>query len=158
MKMLWLASEGRGYAFAAVADVLATTAWTAVLSATIIGFIACYLIAFGVVAMVVPSRASRYLLSFASSWRIHVLELAIRFVAGVAFVGYAQHMRYPSVLHALGWILIITTLGLAVLPWRWHQRFAQRSVPGALRFLRPMGVVAAGAGIVLMWALAPAFM
>lgn len=126
------------------------------LAGAVVGLTAGYLLIFGILAMFVPSRASRYLLGFASSWNVHVLELTIRFVAGMAFVWNAHRMKYSGVFYAFGWILIITTLGLALFPWRWHQRFAERFVPGALRFLRPMGLAAASAGIAVAWALATA--
>jgi hypothetical protein len=49
-------------------------------------------------------------------------------------------------------VLVATTLVLAVLPFRWHQRFAQRSVPQALRFLPLLGLASALLGGGLMWA------
>ena len=126
---------------------------TDLLAGAVVGLTAGYLLLFGILATFVPARAARYLLGFARSWRMHVLELTIRLVAGMAFVWNAHRMMYSGVFHAFGWILIVTTLGLAVLPWRWHQRFAERSVPRALRFLRPMGLAAASAGIAVAWAL-----
>jgi uncharacterized protein YjeT (DUF2065 family) len=117
---------------------------------------ALYLLGFGVLAVAVPARASQYLHGFASSLRLHVLELIARLAVGVAFVGYASHMQFGSVFYTVGVILVVTTLGLAVLPWRWHRRFAQVSVPAAVHHLPLLGIVSIAAGIVVCWAVARA--
>jgi uncharacterized protein YjeT (DUF2065 family) len=127
------------------------------LAGALVVLAALYLLGFGVLAVVVPARASRYLYGFAGSIRLHVLELIARLVAGVAFVGYASHMKFGGAFHTFGLILIITTLGLAVLPWRWHQRFAQYSVPAAARCLPCPGILSIAAGALVCWAVASAF-
>jgi hypothetical protein len=86
--------------------------------------------------------------------RWHVLELIARFVVGAAFVGYAAHMKFGGAFHTFGWIVVITTLALAVLPWRWHQRFALASVPIAVRFLPVIAMVSVAAGAFVIWAVA----
>jgi uncharacterized protein YjeT (DUF2065 family) len=117
---------------------------------------ALYLLGFGVLAVVVPARASGYLQGFASSMRLHVLELIARFAVGAAFVGNASHMQFSGTFHIVGWVLVATTLALAVLPWHWHQRFAQASVPAAVRYLPFMGIVSIAAGAFVCWAVAKA--
>lgn len=113
-----------------------------------------YLLGLGAAAIVVPARATGYLQAFASSLRVHVIELVARFVVGAALVGYASHMRFGAAFHTFGWVLVITTLGLAVLPWRWHQRFARASVPAALRYPRVIGSASVAAGAFVVWAVA----
>jgi hypothetical protein len=58
-------------------------------------------------------------------------------------------MATPTLFAALGWVLIGTSLALALLPWRWHARIAQRSVAMATRFTLPLGLasIAMGAGL-----------
>lgn len=111
-----------------------------------------YLMALGSTALVAPSRASHFLLGFASSPLKHYLELAIRFLVGGAFVLAAPQLRFPGVFGFIGWILVATTVGLLIFPWRWHHRFARRVVPVALRFLPAIGVVSAVLGGLLLWA------
>jgi len=115
---------------------------------------ACYLLGFGVMAVAFPARASHYLHGFASSARAHWLELIARVAAGFAFWGYASHMPFPGAFHTFGLVLIVTTLGLAVLPWRWHQQFAQATVPSARPYLPVVGIVSIAAGAFVLWALA----
>jgi hypothetical protein len=113
---------------------------------------AAYLLALGACALVAPARTRRFLLAFASTPGLHGLELALRLLVGVALVLRAPAMPWPALFTGLGWLLVATTLVLAVLPFRWHQRFAQRSVPQALRFLPLLGLASALLGGGLMWA------
>jgi uncharacterized protein YjeT (DUF2065 family) len=115
---------------------------------------AVYLLGFGVLALAVPEKISGYLHGFASSVRAHVLELVVRLAAGTAFFEYASHMQFTGAFHLVGLTLIVTSLGLAVLPWRWHQRFAQAGVPAARPYLPLMGIVAIAAGAFVVWAVA----
>jgi hypothetical protein len=34
-----------------------------------------------------------------------------------------------------GWIMVLTTIGLSIIPWQWHHHFAQWTVPYATRRL-----------------------
>lgn len=94
-----------------------------------------YLIVLGVVSLRLPQHGARFLLGFVGSAAKHYLELGLRLIAGIAFVVRADAMALPQVFTAFGWLLLIGTLGLLAVPWRWHQRFARRAVPLALRFL-----------------------
>lgn len=115
---------------------------------------AAYLLAFGVLAALAPSRTSAYLRGFASSLRLHVLELLARMVVGAAFVAHAPHMHFGAAFRAFGWIVVVTTVVLAVLPWRWHQRFAGATVPAAARWLPLIAVSSIAAAALVFWAAA----
>jgi uncharacterized protein YjeT (DUF2065 family) len=127
---------------------------TTVLAGVGVVLAALYLLGFGALAVVAPARANGYLHGFASSVRVHVLELIARLAVGAAFVGYASQLRYSSTFHFVGVTLIVTTLALAVLPWRLHRRFAQRSVPAVRPHLPLMGIVSIAAGAFVLWAAA----
>jgi uncharacterized protein YjeT (DUF2065 family) len=115
-----------------------------------------YLLGFGALALLAPSLAARHLLGFASSLRLHALELALRMLAGLAFVGYADQVHFAGIFHAVGLVLVLTTLGLALLPWRWHQRVARSTVPATLPYLPWLGLVSLAAGGFVCWAVASA--
>lgn len=87
-----------------------------------------------------PERASRFLLNFASSVSAHYLELLARLLVGGAIVLSAPHMLFSRVFMIFGWIVVVTTIGMFVMPWRCHHRFAQRSVPYAIGNLRLIAV------------------
>jgi len=112
-----------------------------------------YLLVLGLVCLFAPARGRAFLGSFVSSFRAHLLELGLRIVAGLAFVVQADQCRWPLVFQGLGGVLIVSSLVLLVLPWRWHQRFALQSVPAATRYIGALGVSALLAALLLGWSL-----
>ena len=49
-------------------------------------------------------------------------------------------MLFSGLFVVFGWILVVTTAGLFVIPWRWHKRFAEHAVPYAIQQLRLVAV------------------
>ncbi|MDZ4701397.1 MAG: hypothetical protein SH809_16920 [Rhodothermales bacterium] len=96
---------------------------------------ALYLVSLAVVSFARPARASTYLLGFAGSALAHYVELGIRIIAGAAFVFRAPYMVFSDYFAVFGWILLVTTAGLMLVPWQWHQAFARRAVPYAVQRL-----------------------
>jgi uncharacterized protein YjeT (DUF2065 family) len=125
------------------------------LAGAVVVLSALYLLGFGAIAVAGPARAFGYLQHFASSLRLHVLELLVRIAVGAAFVGYASQMHFGSIFYTFGGILVLTTLALAVIPWRWHQQIAQTSVPAVEPYVRLIGIASFAAGAFVLWALAP---
>lgn len=115
---------------------------------------AIYFIALGLASFFAPGLASRFLLGFAGTASAHFLELTIRMIVGGALVVRSKSMLLGDLFSAFGWLVLVTTLVLFLVPWRWHRRFAERAVPQALRFLRGMGVIAIALGALLLYAVA----
>ncbi|WP_374012739.1 hypothetical protein [Pseudoxanthomonas koreensis] len=113
-----------------------------------------YLLALGTASLFVPARASRFLLGFASSASVHFAELFLRFAVGAALVVYAPRMSLSGVFNLFGWLLLVTTAGLLVIPWRWHHRFAQQVVPLFTRYVALIGLVSLVFGGLILWAVA----
>jgi hypothetical protein len=119
-------------------------------AATVVVWAACvHLVALGMLLLVSPVHGRRFLAGFAQTVSAHYLELGLRILVGAAFIAHAPKMATPTLFAALGWVLIGTSLALALLPWRWHARIAQRSVAMATRFTLPLGLasIAMGAGL-----------
>lgn len=110
------------------------------LSTAVVLLAGAFLAALGLACLAWPARARRFLLGFASSLALHYLELGIRLVVGGALLVAAPSMAFPRVFTVAGAVLVVTTVVLALVPWPWHRRFAQRSVPAALRFLPLLGL------------------
>jgi uncharacterized protein YjeT (DUF2065 family) len=51
-------------------------------------------------------------------------------------------------------VLLVTTAGLLIVPWRWHHRFAQRVVPLFTRYIALIGLVSLAIGGLILWAVA----
>ncbi len=113
-----------------------------------------YLLALGTAALVWPAHAGRFLLGFASSRTTHFTELAVRGVVGAALVLHAPRMHLPAAFAVFGWLLLVTTVCLSFVPWRWHQRFARESVPRALRHITLLGLACLVLGIFILVAVA----
>jgi mannose/fructose/N-acetylgalactosamine-specific phosphotransferase system component IIC len=113
-----------------------------------------YFVAFGFACFLAPARVEKFLLGFATSAQAHYAELAVRMLVGWALILRAPWLRGAALFELLGWVLVVTTAVMACLPWKWHQRIAERAVPRALRHLQWMGAAALAAGAVLGVALA----
>ena len=113
---------------------------------------ALFFVALGAASLVKPPRACQFLLAFAGSPSKHYAELATRFLVGGAFLLAAPYALWPRAFSLFGWILLATTVGLLLVPWRWHYRFARRAVPEALRFLSLVGVASIVLGGLVLWA------
>lgn len=114
---------------------------------------AAYLAALGVAAMVRPDRTREFLSAFASSAGVHFTELAFRLLAGGALVLTAPRMQFSQAFAVFGWVLVGTTLLLALVPWRVHRRFADWSVPQTTRFMPLFGAGSLAGGLLLLGAL-----
>jgi hypothetical protein len=111
-----------------------------------------FLLALASSALFTPSRATAFLMSFATTPGKHYLELAVRILVGIAFVVSAPHMAFESAFSVFGWLLIGTSLALGVLPWHLHQRFASHAVPRVVRHMPVVGVASLVFGAVIIGA------
>ena len=118
---------------------------------TILVAVAVFFLLLGFISLVRPEHARSFLLGFAASASKHYAELFTRFVVGGAMLVVASHSDYSEVLTAFGWLLILTTAVMTIVPWRVHRRFTETAVPRALRFLPMIGVVSVVLGGLLLW-------
>ena len=109
-----------------------------------------YFVVLGALAFAARARAERFLMGFAQTARTHLLELVIRLVVGWAFVNVAVAPPLANIYRVFGWVLIVTSLILALLPWRLHQRFAAKAVPQALGFMPLIGASSLIMGFVIL--------
>lgn len=113
--------------------------------------VAAYFLAFGALALLRPKNASNFLLGFADTPLKHYAELVVRLLVGGCLLLAAPTTVHATAMAVFGWILVISTLAMALLPWRLHQRFAQSAVPKALRYLPLIGITSLVMGGWLLW-------
>jgi hypothetical protein len=118
--------------------------------------VAIFFLLLGLIALIRPEHIKRFLLGFAASAPKHYVELVARFVVAGAMLIAAPHLSHTTAITAFGWLLIGTTAVMAILPWHVHRRFAETSVPQALRFLPMIGVASLVLGGLLLWSIFPA--
>ena len=116
----------------------------------VVGF-GLYLIGLAVVIASKPLLAERFLKSFASSARAHYTEQASRLIVGGAIIILAPSMWYPDLFQGFGWLIIITTVGLLLVPWQWHHKFAKWAIPLAIRHLRLCALGALALGTLILY-------
>ena len=100
--------------------------------------------------------ACGFLLGFATSPTKHYIELGIRLLVGAALIVRAPNLPQSVVFYFFGCGLIVTTVGLLLIPWRWHYRFAQQAVPKALRHIKLLGLASLALGVLLLAAVSHA--
>jgi len=99
-----------------------------------------YFIALAAVALFRPAQANRFLLGFAGSSFTHYTELVLRLVAGAALLFHAPPMLLSEAFALFGRLLLVTTIFLFLVPWRWHHRVAQQVVRGAIQHITLLGL------------------
>jgi hypothetical protein len=109
-----------------------------------------FLAGLGLMSWLSPAQVRRLLSGFAATAGRHWLELAVRAAVGMALVIAAPGLPASGLLRLFGGVLLATTLVMAMLPWRWHQRFSAQRVPRALSFLGLIGGVSLAAGLGLL--------
>lgn len=113
---------------------------------------AAYLVGLGVASFAAPARTARFLNAFASSARAHFIEISIRLLVGAALVVAAPRLLFADVFLVFGWVIVVTSIVLLVLPWRWHQRFARAAVPPLTRRVWLFGLLSLPLGGILLFA------
>lgn len=121
-------------------------------SAAIVLLAALYLLGLAAISFIAPDKAARFFNGFASSPRAHFSEMLLRLIVGCAFVMNASRMLYSEAFWLFGWLLIVTTVVLLLLPWRWHHRFAQKVVPPITRHVWLFGIVSLPLGGAILFA------
>jgi len=114
---------------------------------------ALYLLTLGSGALIRPEATKRFLGGFATSPRTHFTELALRVLTGAALVSSAPQMAFGQGIALFGWMLVVTSLVLAIVPWRIHKRFAAWAVPQATQHMALIGIVSIVGGVALLAAL-----
>jgi hypothetical protein len=124
-----------------------------VVAKTIVVVVAIFFLALGAITLVRPPIAREFLLGFATNALKHYAELLARVLIGTSLLLIARNSAYSAVLSAFGWLLIVTTAFMTVIPWRFHHRFTQSTVPKALRLLPLIGITSLAIGALLVLAI-----
>ncbi|WP_169980588.1 hypothetical protein [Tautonia rosea] len=114
-----------------------------------------WLIGLAGLILVAPDRAEAFLMAFARSARVHVAEQVLRLIAGVGIIIFSPLMMFPAVFRVFGWLMVLTAVGLLLLPWRWHRRFAERVIPPLIRHSKLFAVGAFALGALILFSAFP---
>ncbi len=95
--------------------------------------------------------AERFLRGFASSARAHYGEQILRLVIGMAIVVASPEMWHATLFEIFGWTIVVTAVGLILLPWRWHRAFGEWAIPMAIRHIKLYGFAALILGAAILY-------
>ncbi len=96
------------------------------------------LIALAAVALARPDLARRFLLGFATTATAHYTEMGARILVGVALVIASPRMLISQFFFWFGMALLVSSILLICLPWKWHRSMGERVLP---RFVNLLGLV-----------------
>jgi uncharacterized protein YjeT (DUF2065 family) len=106
----------------------------------------------GLVAVISPQAARRFIGRMGSTLRIHFTEHFLRGLVGVALILAAASSKFPVAFHWAGIFIAATSLLILIAPREWHARYsrtaARRLGDGTLRALGPISLAAA---VALLW-------
>ena len=113
-----------------------------------------YLFFLGLVAILAPQAARKFLAAFATTPFLNGLEAILRGLAGVGFVLAADDFPSPDLWAIAGWFLMISAGAIALL-YPLHRAFARLVVPPVLAHVRLYGAMslALGAFVLTAWVL-----
>jgi hypothetical protein len=120
------------------------------LAASVLVGLGLFLIGLACVAFANPPVVERFLTSFASSARTHYIEQALRLVIGASLIVLSPTMWQSNLFRIVGWLIVVSSVGLLLIPWRWHHRFGERVLPLLVRHLSLYAVGFAAFGLLLL--------
>lgn len=111
-----------------------------------------WLMGLGLFMLVQPRQALWALGQMGGSPTVHIGEMAVRILAGIAMVLAGPASRYPVAIAVIGSFLIVSALVLLLLPRPWHAAYSrwwsQRIPVAAVRLIAPISSAMGGA---LIW-------
>lgn len=111
------------------------------------------LILFEILVLTAKPKAISFLNAFVKTPWHHFLEQTLRLIVGAALVVQAPNMAFSEFFGVFGWVIIITSLTLVGLPWRWHRTFAQKVIPTVIKFIQLYGILCLALGIFIIYSL-----
>lgn len=112
-----------------------------------------FLVVLALMAFLLPSKAVKFLGGFASSAKVHFIEMLLRLAVGVSILSISKSMAFSDIFYVFGWVLCITSALLILIPWQYHKKFADLVVPPSTNRVWLFGVLALPLGLVMGWAL-----
>ena len=86
----------------------------------------------------------------------HYIEQVLRLIAGGAIVIFAPSMWYPDLFNFFGWLIVVTAVGLLLIPWRWHHEFGKWAIPLVIRHMNLYALGASALAILVFYGLSRA--
>jgi hypothetical protein len=79
------------------------------------------------------------------------VEQAFRLLIGASLILFSPAMRIAALFRFIGWAIVISPVGLLLVPWRWHQRLGERVLPMVIRHMRLYALGLFAFGVLLLY-------
>jgi hypothetical protein len=86
-----------------------------------------FIIFVGFVMLFVPKKARATLRKAGSSNFINYSEITIRLIPAIALILYSDFSKFPDAFNIFGWVMLITSLILYIVPRKVHHNFSMKS-------------------------------
>ncbi|MDP2061420.1 MAG: hypothetical protein U1C58_07530 [Flavobacteriaceae bacterium] len=90
-------------------------------------FFGLFIVFIGFIMLVKPKNARAILRKAGSTNFINYAEITIRLIPATAMILHSDFSKYPEAFKIFGWIMLITSLILYVIPRKLHQKFSIKS-------------------------------
>lgn len=97
------------------------------ISKWIVLFFGIFIIFIGFVMLLNPNKARNTLRKAGSTSLINYAEITIRLIPAIALILYSDLSKFPESFKLFGWIMLITSLILYVIPRKMHHKFSLKS-------------------------------
>ena len=90
-------------------------------------FFGFFIIFIGFVMLIYPIKARNTLRKAGSTNFINYLEITLRLIPAIALILCSESSKFPIAFKIFGWIMLITSLILYVIPRKLHHKFSMKS-------------------------------
>ena len=90
-------------------------------------FFGLFIIFIGFIMLVKPKKARTTLRKAGSTNFINYAEITIRLIPATALILHSDFSKYPEAFKIFGWIMLITSLVLYIVPRKFHHKFSMKS-------------------------------
>ncbi|QED38091.1 hypothetical protein FK178_10305 [Antarcticibacterium arcticum] len=93
----------------------------------IVIFFGSFIILCGFIMLISPGKARSILRKAGSTNFINYAEITIRIIPAVALIVCAETSKFPEAFKIFGWIMLVTSLILYLVPRKLHHQFSMKS-------------------------------
>ena len=90
-------------------------------------FFGLFIVFIGFIMLVKPQKARATLRKAGSTNFINYAEITIRLIPATALILHSDFSKYPEAFKIFGWIMLITSLILYIVPRKFHHKFSMKS-------------------------------
>lgn len=90
-------------------------------------FFGIFIIFIGFVMLINPKKARNTLRKAGSTNLINYTEITVRLVPAIALILYSEFSKFPDIFKIFGWIMLVTSVILYLVPRKIHHKFSMKS-------------------------------